>query len=112
MQASETASDVEPDVTDPETVPAWNAIVPTAKSVAARFACADGFFQQATPGRFQKIQNWIGQPGSTLATASFIPPPSDDVETCLVAWEKFLHESDLPLLVTIALAHYRRQKSI
>ena len=63
--------------------------------------------QQASPGRFRKIQNWIGKPGSILATASFIPPPPDDVETCLAAWEKFLHESDLPPLVTIALAHYQ-----
>jgi len=63
--------------------------------------------QQAMPGRFRKIQNWIGKPGSTLATASFIPPPPDNVETCLAAWEKFLHESDLPPLVTIALAHYQ-----
>src|SRR5208283_1906947 len=31
----------------------------------------------------------------------------DDVEPCLAAWEKFLHESDLPPLVTIALAHYQ-----
>ncbi len=63
--------------------------------------------QQASPGRFRKIQNWIGKPGSTLATASFIPPPPDDVEMGLAAWEKFLHESDLPPLVTIALAHYQ-----
>jgi Fic family protein len=63
--------------------------------------------QQAAPGRFRKTQNWIGKPGSTLATASFVPPPPDDVETCLAAWEKFLHESDLPPLVTIALAHYQ-----
>lgn len=63
--------------------------------------------QQAAPGRFRKIQNWIGKPGSTLATASFIPPPPDEVETCLAAWEKFLHESELPPLVTIALAHYQ-----
>jgi Fic family protein len=63
--------------------------------------------QQATPGRFRKIQNWIGKPGSTLATASFVPPPPDEVEPCLAAWEKFLHESELPPLVTIALAHYQ-----
>ncbi len=63
--------------------------------------------QQATPGRFRKIQNWIGKTGSTLATASFVPPPPDEVETCLAAWEKFLHESELPPLVTIALAHYQ-----
>jgi Fic family protein len=61
----------------------------------------------ATPGRFRTAQNWIGKPGSTLASASFIPPPPAEVEPCLAAWEKFLHESDLPPLVTIALAHYQ-----
>ena len=63
--------------------------------------------QQAAPGRFRNIQNWIGQPGSTLATASYIPPPPGEVEPCLAAWEKFLHQSQLPPLVTIALAHYQ-----
>ena len=63
--------------------------------------------QQAKPGRFRKIQNWIGRPGGTPATASFVPPPPDEVEPCLAAWEKFLHESELPPLVTIALAHYQ-----
>jgi hypothetical protein len=62
---------------------------------------------QATPGEFRRSQNWIGQPGSTLATASFIPTPPGEVEPCLVAWEKFLYESELPPLVTIALAHYQ-----
>jgi Fic family protein len=62
---------------------------------------------QAAPGRFRKIQNWIGKPGSTVATASYIPPPTGEVEPCLAAWEKFLHESTLPPLVTIALAHYQ-----
>ena len=62
---------------------------------------------QATPGSFRKTQNWIGRPGSTLATASYIPPPPGEVEPCLAAWEKFMHESDLPPVVTIALAHYQ-----
>jgi Fic family protein len=62
---------------------------------------------QAAPGHFRKIQNWIGKPGSTIATASYIPPPPGEVEPCLAAWEKFLHESTLPPLVTIALAHYQ-----
>jgi Fic family protein len=61
----------------------------------------------ATRGGFRKTQNWIGKPGSTAETASFVPPPPDDVEPCLAAWEKFLHESDLPPLVTIALGHYQ-----
>lgn len=61
----------------------------------------------AMPGRFRTVQNWIGKPGSTTATASYIPPPPREIEPCLAAWEKFLHESKLPPLVTIALAHYQ-----
>jgi Fic family protein len=62
---------------------------------------------QAAPGRFRKIQNWIGKPSSPIATASYIPPPPGEIGPCLSAWEKFLHESTLPPLVTIALAHYQ-----
>jgi Fic family protein len=63
--------------------------------------------QQAAPGEFRKTQNWIGKPGSSIQTASFIPPPPGKVEPCLAAWEQFLHESNLPPLVTIGLAHYQ-----
>ena len=62
---------------------------------------------QAAPGDFRKIQNWIGKPGSSLANASYIPPPPQEVEPSLTAWEKFLNESKLPPLITIALAHYQ-----
>jgi len=62
---------------------------------------------QATPGEFRRSQNWIGKPGSTLATASLIPPPPGEVEPCLTAWEKFLYQSERPPLVTIALAHHQ-----
>ena len=61
----------------------------------------------AAPGEFRKIQNWIGAPGSMIANASYIPPPPGEVQSCLAAWEKFLHESKLPPLVTIALGHYQ-----
>ena len=61
----------------------------------------------AAPGEFSKIQNWIGAPGSLIANASYIPPPPGEVQSCLAAWEKFLHESNLPPLITIALAHYQ-----
>ena len=29
----------------------------------------------ATPGEFRTSQNWIGPPGATLATATYVPPP-------------------------------------
>jgi Fic family protein len=63
--------------------------------------------QHAGRGNFRKIQNWIGKPGCTPESASYVPPPPGEVEPCLGAWEKFLHQSDLPPLVTIALAHYQ-----
>lgn len=63
--------------------------------------------QHAAPGILRKSQNWIGRPGSTLETATFIPPPPGKVEPCLAAWEKFLNHSELPPLITIALAHYQ-----
>lgn len=58
------------------------------------------------PGELRTSQNWIGPAGSTLATASFVPPPHHAVPEALGALENFLHATDdLPPLVKIALAH-------
>lgn len=58
------------------------------------------------PGELRRSQNWIGPGGSTLATASFVPPPHEEVPGALGQLEDFLHRDDgLPLLVKIALAH-------
>lgn len=62
---------------------------------------------QAAPGKFRTIQNWIGRPGSTPATARFVPPPPEELENAIAAWERLLHESDLPPLVVAALMHYQ-----
>lgn len=59
-----------------------------------------------TPGELRRSQNWIGPGNSTLATATFVPPPPDEVPRALGDLEAFLHQSDdLPLLVKIGLAH-------
>ena len=58
------------------------------------------------PGELRRSQNWIGPAGSTLSTASFVPPPHEDVPGALNDLEKFLHADDeLPPLIKIALAH-------
>ena len=56
------------------------------------------------PGEFRKSQNWIG--GATLQTASFVPPPVEEMNRSLGEFEKFLHAKDaiLPLIKT-ALVH-------
>jgi Fic family protein len=61
---------------------------------------------KATPGEFRKSQNWIGAPGSTPATAAYVPPPVKEMHACLDSWEKFLHQRDeMPVLVQCALVH-------
>jgi Fic family protein len=61
----------------------------------------------AAPGEFRRIQNWVGPRGATVATARFVPPPPNDVPGCLGAWEKYMHERDLPPLLQAALLHYQ-----
>ena len=62
---------------------------------------------QAAPGKFRTIQNWIGRPGSSPATARFVPPPPEELENAIAAWERFIHGSDLPPLVIAGLMHYQ-----
>jgi Fic family protein len=59
-----------------------------------------------TPGEFRRSQNWIGPPGSTLATATYVPPPIDEMNKALGDWELFLHDrASQPDLVQCALMH-------
>lgn len=62
--------------------------------------------ERAAPGEFRRMQNWIGPPGSTVATATYVPPPPVEMKHALAAWETFLHQRDtLPELVQCALIH-------
>ncbi len=63
--------------------------------------------EHATPGDFRLTQNWIGKPGCTLNTATYVPPPPDALLTHLGKWELFLHEKYLPPLVRAACMHYQ-----
>ncbi len=63
--------------------------------------------EHGTPGEFRTTQNWIGAPGSTIATAAFVPPPPEAVGDAMADFEKFLHNHDLPNLIAVALAHYQ-----
>lgn len=62
--------------------------------------------EEKTPGQFRRTQNWIGSPGSTLATARFIPPPPHEMNESLHDLERFLHDrGPMPILLKIGLAH-------
>lgn len=57
------------------------------------------------PGEFRRSQNWIG--GTRPGNARFVPPPPAQVEPCMAAIERFLHDETLPFstLTKAALAH-------
>jgi Fic family protein len=62
----------------------------------------------ATPGEFRTSQNWIGQPGAVIDTATFVPPPPERLWECLDPFEGYLHaDGVLPPLVAIGAIHYQ-----
>jgi Fic family protein len=66
---------------------------------------AKGRGSQKMPGEFRRSQNWVG--GTRPGNALFVPPPPEQVVTCLGELEKFLHDQPArtPLLIKAALAH-------
>jgi Fic family protein len=66
---------------------------------------AKGRGSDRAPGEFRRSQNWIG--GSRPGTAHFVPPPPAQVEPCMAALERFIHDrgSGYPTLLRAALAH-------
>jgi len=61
-----------------------------------------------TPGEFRRTQNWIGPAGSTIMTATYVPPPVDEMNQALGDLEKFIHTStEVPVLARAAMIHYQ-----
>ena len=59
-----------------------------------------------TPGEFRTSQNWLGPPGATMATATYVPAPVDLLPEALAAFEEFLQErGTLPDLIQCAMLH-------
>jgi Fic family protein len=61
---------------------------------------------ERTPGEFRRSQNWIGPPGCTLAQATYVPPPVEEMKNALGKWEAFIHDQQpMPTLIRVGLAH-------
>ena len=61
-----------------------------------------------TPGKFRKTQNWIGPAGSTIETATYVPPPMDEMQNALSDLEKFIHaDAEIPILARAGMTHYQ-----
>jgi len=63
--------------------------------------------KERQPGQVRTTQNWIG--GSSIKTASFIPPHPDDMRASLTDLELFWHNKkiNMPNLIKIAISHYQ-----
>lgn len=58
-----------------------------------------------SPGEFRREQNWIGRPGSKMEQATFIPPSPLQLRDHLEAWERYMEEDDLDVLMQCAVMH-------
>ncbi len=64
--------------------------------------------RERRPGEIRSTQNWIGPADATIETATFVPPPPDELGDLLADLERFVHEQPrLPPLVQAALVHYQ-----
>jgi len=61
--------------------------------------------QNKARGEFRKIQNWIGSPGSTIETASYVPPEPHLLADYLANFEKYCHYEDKDRIVQLAIVH-------
>ncbi len=65
---------------------------------------------ERNPGEFRSTQNWIGPPGCTLAQATYVPPPPEEMRRAISDLDRFVHGPDsagrqLPPLVVCGLVH-------
>jgi Fic family protein len=56
-------------------------------------------------GRVREQQNWIGGSSHNPCTASFVPPPDEEVETLLKDLCAFCNDDSLPAVAQAAIAH-------
>lgn len=64
--------------------------------------------EQFRAGEYRQGQTFIGPPGSRLATATYVPPPPDQMMEALNNLEMYINEtSSLPPLIRLGLIHYQ-----
>lgn len=61
--------------------------------------------QNSQPGSFRDGQVHIGKPGSSLETATYVPPASNIVSDCMGNLEKYFYYDEKDFLVQLAVIH-------
>ena len=60
------------------------------------------------PGMLRNVPVWIGDAGTPIEAARYVPPPAPLVRELLEDWERFVNETALlPPLVQCAMMHYQ-----
>ena len=61
------------------------------------------------PGEFRDEQVWIGQEGTSIRQARFVPPPHHLLRDLIYDWELFANNTELriPPLIQCAMLHYQ-----
>lgn len=79
------------------------------KRVHKRLMASDPKCPPQEKGEIRSQQNFIGpRPDSEITEAHFVPPPpGDDLRDGLYAWESWLHNTDVNILVRMAVGHYQ-----
>lgn len=64
--------------------------------------------QEKEPGHIRTIQNWIGQRGSKMEDAIFIPPSPDEVPILLDNLFEYMNNAFIdPIFINMAISHYQ-----
>ena len=58
-----------------------------------------------SPGEYRRIPNWIGPPGCSIDTATFVPIGVEKIDGAMSAWERYMHQDTPDLLVQTAVLH-------
>ncbi|HET6383401.1 MAG TPA: Fic family protein [Armatimonadota bacterium] len=61
--------------------------------------------QNRAPGEYRRVPNWIGPPGSTAATARYVPIGAGFLPEAMSNWERYLHARTPDLLSQLAILH-------
>ena len=57
------------------------------------------------PGEYRRVPNWIGPPGCSIDTATYVPVGPEKLADAMSAWEHYMHENAPDLLVQAAVLH-------
>ncbi|MEX0719047.1 MAG: Fic/DOC family N-terminal domain-containing protein [Candidatus Paceibacterota bacterium] len=63
--------------------------------------------KEKDPGNFRRTTVHLGKPGSKVDEAAYVPPKPDEITELMKNWVEFVHESDVDLLIKVAISHYQ-----